>query len=73
MLGTAEVHGRAEPNVEIVKILKACDQFFGVELSTVLLQRGDQYSAVHISFERHVVWRLAGKVFGECSFVIQHQ
>ena len=61
VLGRAEGHGCSKPDVKIALILENFYQAFGVELGAIALQRCDQHSGVHITFERHVVWRYPGK------------
>ena len=73
VLGSAEGHGCPEPDVEVAKILESCYQFFGVELRAIAFQRFDQNVGRHVTFERHVVRRLPGEVFGERSFIIEDQ
>ena len=63
VLGSAECHGRPEPNVEVAEIFESCYQSFGVELSAISFQRCDQHVGRHVPFEGYVVRRLPRKVF----------
>src|SRR4029453_3417586 len=59
VLGSAEAHRRAEPNVEIAEILESCYQSFGVELRAILFQGCDQHAGRNVTFERNIVRRFA--------------
>src|ERR1700720_1267300 len=69
VLRTAEGHGCSKSNVKIAEILECSYQPFGIELGAIALQPCDQHAGVHITFERHVIWRYPGKEFGKCRFV----
>src|SRR5262249_20915295 len=73
MLRSAESHGRAEPNVEVTEILESSYQPFGVKLTAILFQRGNQHVGRHVTFEGHIVRLLPREVFGERRFVIHDQ
>src|SRR6516225_11897160 len=73
VVGPAESHGRAEPNVEVVKIFEGSNQSFGVELCAIALQRCDQHRGVYIAFKRYEVWRVPREIFGERRFVLEDQ
>ena len=73
VLGTAEGHGRPEPNVEVANIFESAYQSFGVELRAIALQGCDQHVGVHVAFKRHVIRLLSREVFGERRFIIEDQ
>jgi hypothetical protein len=73
VLGSTEGHWCSESKVQVLETFESLNELFGIEIRPIALQRGDQDVCGHITFEGHVVWRLAREVFGHRSFVIEDQ
>src|SRR3984893_6975838 len=71
VFGAAKTKRDSKAHIEIMHVLQDVDEFFGIELRPRALERLDQDIGRNETFERHVVGRLAGKIFGQSILVFE--
>ena len=72
VLSTAKTKRGSKAQVEIAHVLQDVDQLLGIELRSSTFKRLDQDVCRNIALERHVIRRLAGKIFGQGILVFEN-
>src|SRR3981081_2733207 len=73
MFSAAKTERGSKPQVEIAHALPVVDKLFGLEWRTGTFKSLDQDVRRIVAFERHVIGRLSGKIFGKGVLVFQNQ
>src|SRR5450631_2114045 len=72
VFGAAKTERDSKTQIEIAHVLQDVDELLGIELRSRTLERLDQDIGRNEAFERHVVGRLAGKIFGQSILVFEY-
>src|SRR5476649_2820669 len=72
MFGAAKTKRDSKARIEIAHVLQDVDELLGIELRPGTLERMDQDIGRDETLERHVVRRLAGKIFGQSILVFEN-